>query len=129
MSADKFRSYAALLGFTGVGLGAFGAHALKSTLLARGTTDSWRTAVSYQLIHSLALLAVSTRNADPNSTVNWDRIGGLWLVGTILFSGSIYGLSLGGPKLLGPVTPIGGLIMMAGWGALFLGSEGSRKQD
>lgn len=121
---DQFRSYAALLGFTGVGMGAFGAHALKATLLARGTTESWRTAVTYQLIHSLALLAVSTRNVDRESTVRWDVVGNCWLLGTVLFSGSIYGLSLGGPKVLGPVTPVGGLFMMAGWGVLFFGSEG-----
>lgn len=122
---DSFRSYAAMLGFTGVGFGAFGAHALKATLQARGTTDSWRTAVTYQLIHSLALLAVSTREVDRKSSVRWDLVGNCWLLGTVLFSGSIYGLSLGGPKLLGPITPVGGLFMMAGWGVLFFGSEGN----
>jgi uncharacterized membrane protein YgdD (TMEM256/DUF423 family) len=122
---DTFRSYAAMLGFTGVGLGAFGAHALKSTLLARGTTDSWRTAVTYQLVHSLALLALSTREVDRESTVRWDVVGNCWLVGTVLFSGSIYGLSLGGPRFLGPITPVGGLFMMAGWGVLYFGSEGN----
>lgn len=122
---DTFRSYAAMLGFTGVGLGAFGAHALKSTLLARGTTDSWRTAVTYQLVHSLALLALSTREVDRESTVRWDVVGNCWLVGTVLFSGSIYGLSLGGPRFLGPITPVGGLFMMAGWGFLYFGSEGN----
>ena len=126
---DKFRSCAAFLGFTGVGLGAFGAHALKDTLLARGTTDSWRTAVTYQLIHALALLAVSTREVDRQSTVKWDVVGYCWLAGTALFSGSIYGLSLGGPRLLGPITPLGGLLMMGGWGALFLGSEGGGKHE
>jgi uncharacterized membrane protein YgdD (TMEM256/DUF423 family) len=114
-----------MLGFTGVGLGAFGAHALKSTLLARGTTDSWRTAVTYQLVHSLALLALSTREVDRESTVRWDVVGNCWLVGTVLFSGSIYGLSLGGPRFLGPITPVGGLFMMAGWGVLYFGSEGN----
>lgn len=123
--SDTFRSCAAFLGFTGVGLGAFGAHALKSTLLARGTTDSWRTAVTYQLLHSVALLAVSTREINRESTVRWDIAGYCWALGTVLFSGSIYGLSLGGPRFLGPVTPIGGLFMMAGWGALAFGYEGN----
>lgn len=126
--SDKFRTFAAMLGFTGVGLGAFGAHALKETLTARGTTDSWRTAVSYQLIHALALLAVSTREVDRQSTVKWDMVGYCWLAGTVLFSGSIYGLSLGGPRMLGPVTPIGGLIMMGGWAALMLGTEGGKHE-
>jgi uncharacterized membrane protein YgdD (TMEM256/DUF423 family) len=124
---DLFRSYAALLGFTGVGLGAFGAHALKSTLLARGTTASWQTAVSYQMIHALAMLAVSTREIYRDSTVPWNTVGNCWFAGVVLFSGSIYGLALGGPRLLGPVTPMGGLLMMAGWGALYFGSEGNGK--
>jgi uncharacterized membrane protein YgdD (TMEM256/DUF423 family) len=61
------------------------------------------------------------------STVPWDTVSSCWLYGTFLFSGSLYGLSLGGPRLLGPVTPIGGLIMLAGWGSLFMGSEGGSK--
>jgi uncharacterized membrane protein YgdD (TMEM256/DUF423 family) len=125
---DRFRSFAAFLGLTGVGLGAFGAHALKETLSARGTTDSWRTAVSYQLVHALAILAVSTREVDRKSSVPWATVGYCWLVGTVLFSGSIYGLALGGPRLLGPVTPLGGLIMMGGWGALLLGTEGGKHE-
>ena len=125
---DTFRSYAALLGFSGVGLGAFGAHALKATLATRGTTASWTTAVSYQMLHALALLAVSTREVDRHSTVPWTAVGRCWVAGSVLFSGSIYGLALGGPRLLGPVTPVGGLLLMAGWGALFFGSEGSGHQ-
>lgn len=122
---DTFRSYAALLGCSGVGMGAFGAHALKATLSARGTTASWTTAVSYQMIHALALLAVSSREVDRDSTVPWTIAGNCWVAGSVLFSGSIYGLALGGPRFLGPVTPLGGLLMMAGWGALFFGSEGN----
>jgi uncharacterized membrane protein YgdD (TMEM256/DUF423 family) len=121
---DKFRSCAALLGFSGVGMGAFGAHALKATLAARGTTASWTTAVSYQMIHALALLAVSTREVDHDSTVPWAVVGNCWIAGSVLFSGSIYGLALGGPRVLGPITPVGGLLLMAGWGALWFGSEG-----
>lgn len=127
---EKFRYYASFLGFTGVSLGAFGAHALKSTLNARGTAASWSTAVSYQMIHALALLAISTRGSETKrgeSTVLWNVVGNCWFVGTVLFSGSIYGLALGGPKFLGPVTPMGGLLMMAGWGALCLGSEGKKE--
>ena len=107
-------------------VGAFGAHALKKTLLERGTTDSWRTAVQYQLIHALALLAVATREVDRKSTVPWSRVSSCWIAGTILFSFSIYGLCLGGPRILGPITPLGGLTMMAGWASLAFGSEGGK---
>ena len=122
--ADSTRTYAALLGITGVTLGAFGAHALKKVLKERNVEASWKTAVQYQLLHALALLAVSTREVDRKSTVPWGRAASLWTFGTILFSGSIYGLCLGGPRLLGPVTPIGGLLLIGGWTCLLFGSEG-----
>ncbi len=103
---------AGLLGFTGVGLGAFGAHALKETLAAAGTLPLWQTAVLYQLIHAVALLAVGAWPAVGNQA-HW--IARSWTAGVLLFCGSLYGLALGGPKFLGPVTPLGGLALLAGW--------------
>jgi uncharacterized membrane protein YgdD (TMEM256/DUF423 family) len=100
---------------------------LKKTLLERQTTESWKTAVSYQLLHAIALLVISTRDTEKKSSVSWNSIGYCWLFGALLFSGSIYGLSLGGPRLLGPVTPLGGTLMMIGWGMLFFGGDGSGK--
>ena len=99
---------AGLLGFTGVALGAFGAHALKDTLTAAGTLDTWRTAVLYQLIHAVALLALPA----------WPWVGRSWIVGVVLFSGSLYWLALGGPKILGPITPLGGAALLLGWALL-----------
>lgn len=96
---------AGLLGFTGVGLGAFGAHALKDTLATNGMTSAWQTAVLYHLIHAVALLAF------PGG--KW--AGRCWIAGIVLFSGSLYALALGGPKLLGPITPLGGVAFLAGW--------------
>ena len=103
---------AGLLGFTGVALGAFGAHALKDTLAVRGTAATWQTAVLYHLIHAAALLALV---GVAGSWTNARWIGACWCLGVVLFSGSLYGLALGGPKLLGPVTPLGGLLFLAGW--------------
>ena len=125
--SNFIRKAAALFGFTGVALGAFGAHMLKGTLARNNTTDSWKTAVSYQLIHALALLAVSTREVDVKSSVPWSSIANSWIAGTVLFSGSIYGLCLGGSKLLGPVTPVGGVCLMAGWGLLLMGLDSNKK--
>jgi uncharacterized membrane protein YgdD (TMEM256/DUF423 family) len=96
---------AGLLGFTGVALGAFGAHALKETLATSGHAATWQTAVTYHLIHAVALLAAPAGK--------W--AGRCWIAGIILFSGSLYWLSLGGPRFLGPVTPFGGLFLLAGW--------------
>lgn len=99
---------AGLMGFTGVALGAFGAHALKDTLAAHGTTATWQTAVLYHLIHAVALAAF------PGGP--W--IGRCWTAGVVLFSGSLYWLALGGPKFLGPVTPLGGAALLLGWALL-----------
>ena len=99
---------AGLLGFTGVALGAFGAHALKETLVANGTTTTWQTAVLYHLVHAVALVALP----------GWTWVGRCWIAGVVLFSGSLYWLALGGPKFLGPVTPLGGLAFLLGWALL-----------
>lgn len=106
---------ASLAGFLGVGLGAFGAHALKKTLTDSGHVTTWQTAVLYQLIHAVALLALAGIAASwPNARL----IAWCWALGIVFFSGSLYWLSLGGPKALGPITPIGGLLFLLGWAAL-----------
>lgn len=107
---------AAALGLTGVALGAFGAHALKPMLEAHGSVETWKTAVLYQLVHAVALLALAGwRDAHGGPS---GRIAVLWFAGVLLFSGSLYWLSIGGPRLLGPVTPLGGAAFLAGWALL-----------
>lgn len=101
-----------LLGFSGVALGAFGAHALRATLLERGMLSAWQSAVLYQLVHSVALLALLGWNS-VGAKIVW--IARCWIIGVILFSGSLYWLALGGPRFLGPITPLGGLGFLAGW--------------
>lgn len=103
---------AGLLGFTGVTLGALGAHFLKERLTTGGTLAIWQTAVLYHLVHSVALLALPGWSGI-GAQVRW--IARSWVAGIILFSGSLYWLALDGPKFLGPVTPIGGLALLAGW--------------
>jgi uncharacterized membrane protein YgdD (TMEM256/DUF423 family) len=104
---------AGILGFTGVALGAFGAHALKDTLIARDSLTTWQTAVLYHLVHSVAVLAIARSSAAGTVPSVW--IARCWIPGVVLFSGSLYWLALGGPKILGPITPIGGLAFLAGW--------------
>jgi uncharacterized membrane protein YgdD (TMEM256/DUF423 family) len=109
---------AGVTGFTGVICGAFGAHALKATLIERGMTQSWETGARYHLFHALALLAIAAwLKAGPGETAG--RLGlwaaRCWVVGTGLFSLSLYWLALGGPRWLGPVTPVGGIVLLAGW--------------
>jgi uncharacterized membrane protein YgdD (TMEM256/DUF423 family) len=122
--------FAAILGLSGIVLGAFGAHALQDTLEQAKMTSVWNTAVMYHLLHVVALLALAAwaeaRGATaPDAEQQWlKRAAGCWLAGIILFSGSLYLLALGGPKWLGPVTPLGGLAFILGW--LFLAIAASR---
>jgi len=106
---QKLRLVAGLLGFTGVALGAFGAHALRESLANRGMTSAWETAVLYQLVHSVAIYAATGLGA------NSLKAGYAWALGIVLFSGSLFALALGGPGWLGPVTPLGGIALLAGW--------------
>ena len=108
---------AALLGAIGVLLGAFGAHGLRARLTPE-QLGSWQTAVEYHLLHAVALLALALYASAAERSVG--LTAGLWTAGIVLFSGSIYGLVLGGPRWLGPVTPLGGLFLIFGWLSLLL---------
>jgi uncharacterized membrane protein YgdD (TMEM256/DUF423 family) len=115
--AKVFLILASLGGMLAVGFGAFGAHALKNHLddYALGV---FHTAVQYQFYHSLALLAVGVIALSEPQSALLRSSGWLFVVGVVVFSGSLYLLSLGGPRWLGAVTPLGGLAFIAGWGCL-----------
>lgn len=114
----SFLLLAAFFGFTGVGLGAFAAHGLKDRLSA-DYLAVFHTGVTYQLIHALALLAVAILcTLIPGRLMTW--AGVLFCVGIVLFSGSLYVLTLTGFSKLGIVTPFGGLAFLAGWVCLGL---------
>ena len=120
MPIRTFRLFLSLSGVTGVALGALGAHRLEPQLTAAHLFSAWQTAVHYQLVHTVALLALTAWMGDKATFVRpllrWT--GYSWMAGIVLFSGSLYALALGGPKWLGPVTPIGGLALIAGWSFL-----------
>jgi len=102
-----------LLGFLGVALGAFGAHALKGIMSADQFTV-FETGVRYQMYHSFALLALAWAYSKwPGKGLI--ASGWLFIVGTVLFSGSLYALSLSEARWLGAVTPFGGLALITGW--------------
>lgn len=106
----------AVYGLLGVALGAFGAHALRERL-APDLQAIYRTAVEYQFWHALALLALGVWSAQrPAPLLDW--AGGCLAVGVLLFSGSLYALALSGVRALGAVTPVGGLLFLAGWGLM-----------
>ena len=115
-----FWAIGATLGGLGVAAGAFGAHGLKARLTPE-MLAVFETGARYQLIHALALLAVAwagTRWASPAITA----AGWLFVAGIFLFSGSLYALSLTGVRVLGAVTPFGGVAFIAGWLALAWGA-------
>lgn len=103
---------AALLGFLGVALGAFGAHGLEDTLKAHGTVEIWKTASHYHLIHAVVLLLLGLFSGEdaPARYAWWS-----FMSGVMIFSGSLYVLSITGIKWLGAITPIGGLLILIGW--------------
>lgn len=104
----------ALFGVTGVSLGAWGAHGL-AAYLGTADTGGWDTAVLYQLVHALGLLAIGALLQGPHRSRLLDWSGMLMILGILLFSGSIYALVLGAPRWLGPVTPLGGVSFIWAW--------------
>lgn len=107
---------AGVLAGLGVVAGAFGAHALRGRL-EPASLVTFETAARYQLIHALAAAFAADRAGRSESPAA-ARASGVFLAGVLLFSGSLYVLAMGGPRLAGAITPVGGLAFMAGWGLL-----------
>lgn len=125
-------SIAAFVLLIAVVLGAFGAHGLKS-LVEESSLNTWRTGVDYQFYHGFALLFLSLASDHLTKKIfTWIRT--LWITGIVLFSGSLYLLVLAEPfefqsiaSVLGPITPIGGLLFIIGWSVLLITTVGSSK--
>ena len=121
---------AGVLGFLAVALGAFGAHGLKDRLapLADGAQrlEWWNTGAHYQLTHALALGLVAylaTRSTSSAVTV----ASYAFVVGAVLFSGSLYVMTITGIRVLGAVTPFGGLAFLVGWASIVIAAWGLRE--
>ncbi len=107
------RQAAAVTGAVGVLAGAFGAHALRGSLDPQQLAI-WQTAVSYLFWHVLAaLFAVRAGGATDDRPAR--RAGSLFLLGILIFSGSLFALALSAPRLIGMLTPVGGICLVAGW--------------
>ncbi|HEX7902708.1 MAG TPA: DUF423 domain-containing protein [Chitinophagaceae bacterium] len=122
----RFLTAGAVFGGLAVALGAFGAHGLEKVTADAKTLHGFQTGVEYQLYHALALLAVAiVFEKFPNSLVRW--AGNLFIAGILLFSGSLYLLTFlkiqgsSVMSIVGPVTPIGGLLIIGGWVCLLAG--------
>jgi uncharacterized membrane protein YgdD (TMEM256/DUF423 family) len=101
-------------GALAVALGAFGAHALKKMLETSGRLDTFETAVKYHFYHTLALLLVGLLLTRVDAKL-LEYAGGSFILGIILFSGSLYLLCFTGYTKLGIITPFGGLLLISGW--------------
>lgn len=111
----KYVVIGAVLMALAVGLGAFGAHIL-SSMLSPKALETFKTGVHYHMIHAIGILVTTLVAAQwgiDNKTLLWANR--LFLSGIILFSGSLYGLSLTGAKWFGPITPLGGVSFIVGW--------------
>jgi len=126
--ARLFLMIAAVSGFFAVVIGAFAAHGLKQ-ILAPELIEVVKTGVQYQMYHALALLLVAlwlSHKPDARGL----KAGGLaFILGSLLFSGSLYALALGAPRWLGPVTPLGGLCFLMGWALLLVAAWRTKPAD
>jgi len=114
-----FLGIGSLLAAVGVVLGAFGAHALRSKLAVEKLAI-FQTGVQYQMYHSIGLILIGTLDiVRPSSW--FETAGWAMFVGILLFSGSLYGLSMKAIRILGPLTPLGGLLLILGWISFFVG--------
>lgn len=113
-----FLAIAAILGGLSVAGGAFASHALQAQLTER-SLEVFGTGVRYQMYHALALLTVGILGLTAKQAVPWlTAAGWAFIVGIVLFSGSLYLISLANIKAVGPITPLGGLAFLIGWGCL-----------
>lgn len=114
---SPFGAIGALLGLTGVAFGAFGAHGLRARVDARAL-EVFETAARYHLIHALALVLVGLAATRTQVGQRALSLAGWWFVlGVVLFSGSLYAYVLSGDPRLARITPVGGLFFMGGWAA------------
>ena len=114
MKPNTWMSVGALSGAITVALGAFGAHALKDSVTPEDLAI-WETGVHYQGLHALALVLYGlAQQVKPKSCI----AGPCFLAGSVIFSGTLYAMTLGAPRWFGAITPIGGVLLIVGWIAL-----------
>ena len=121
LNARRLVFLGAVFGFLAVGAGAFGAHALKARLTSEALSQ-FELAVRYQMYHALALFAAAYV-ADRYQSRLAMVAGRMFMLGILIFCGTVYGLAFGAPRWFGAITPIGGLAFLIGWALLALSSR------
>jgi uncharacterized membrane protein YgdD (TMEM256/DUF423 family) len=119
MTGRTWIAFGAVMGGLAVVLGAFGAHGLEDYLVEHNQAANFETAVRYQMYHALALVLVGIL-AESRSPSALRAAGWCFVAGVVMFCGALYGIALARVSQLGMVAPIGGALLIAGWGALAL---------
>jgi uncharacterized membrane protein YgdD (TMEM256/DUF423 family) len=118
MNAKRILQITGISGALAVGLGAFGAHGLEAILVQNGRLDTFQTAVNYHFYHTLALLGIGVLVSVKPQWKGFSFTAWCMILGILIFSGSLYVLSLTGITWLGAITPLGGLSFILGWSSL-----------
>jgi uncharacterized membrane protein YgdD (TMEM256/DUF423 family) len=118
MNAKRILQITGISGALAVGLGAFGAHGLEAILVQNGRLDTFQTAVNYHFYHTLALLGIGVLVSVKPQWKGFSFTAWCMILGMVIFSGSLYVLSLTGITWLGAITPLGGLSFILGWSSL-----------
>ena len=118
MNAKQILQLAGISGALAVGLGAFGAHSLEALLIQNGRLDTFQTAVNYHFYHTLALLGIGVLAIVKPDWKGVTFSAWCMVLGILIFSGSLYVLSLSDITWLGAITPLGGLAFILGWSSL-----------
>ncbi|MDF9841812.1 MULTISPECIES: DUF423 domain-containing protein [unclassified Paenibacillus] len=113
----KFMAWGAILAMLSVMIGAFGAHMLK-TVLSGDDLAVYETGVHYHMVHAIGLLVIAVLIGQWGESARLRWAGWLLIAGIVLFSGSLYVLSISGISILGAITPLGGVCFIAGWVSL-----------
>ena len=123
MTGKQIIKLAAILGALAVGIGAFGAHGLKAVLAETGRVDTFETGVKYHFYHSLSIFLIGILAIIKPDWKQLRTAAILMAVGILIFSGSLYMLSLTGITWLGAITPLGGVAFIAGWVLVFIAAS------
>jgi len=127
MNGRQIIQVAAFFGMLAVGIGAFGAHGLTKILEETGRSETFETGVKYHFYHSLALFLIGILATLKPAFKRLSGAAICMIIGILIFSGSLYLLSLTGLTWLGAITPIGGLAFIVGWILIFLSASKSSK--
>ena len=118
---------AGILGGLAVAIGAFGAHGLEAILESNARTETFETAVKYHFYHALAIFAVGIWQRSEPTVKRLNTVVWMFFIGILIFSGSLYVLSLTGISMLGAITPLGGVAFILGWGILAFSAKNKLK--